>query len=76
MYNLCRLAEHLEAVLDRSEGLVERTTGRGTKDQLGVELPAGRDVPLLLNLLVNQGAVVLEVGTQAFGGESGPDCEC
>lgn len=49
--------------LDRQEGLLAGVTNGGTKDQLGVELPALRKLPLGRNLLVDKGAVVLEVAT-------------
>lgn len=43
------------------------------KDELGLELPLLRDVPVGLCLLVNDGVVVLEVGGAAFGLEGGPE---
>jgi hypothetical protein len=74
--NLSRLAKDLEAILERSKGLLERAASGCTKDELGVELPAGGDVPGALDLLVDQRAVVLQVGAEAFRGEGGPDCDC
>lgn len=38
-----------------------------TKYKLGTELPVLRDLPLLLGTLVDNGVVVLEVGTEALG---------
>jgi hypothetical protein len=74
--NLNGLAKDLEAVLERSKGLLKRAASGGTKDELGVELPVGGDVPGVLDLLVDQRAVVLQVGAEAFRGEGGPDCDC
>lgn len=68
-------AKDLEAVLQGRESLLARLRGRDAKDQLSVELPRGRQVPLLLDLLVNERAVVLQVGTEALGLQSGPDWE-
>ena len=45
------------------------------KDELGVELPGGGDLPGLGDLGVDQGVIVLEVGTETLGLESGPDGE-
>lgn len=59
LIHLYGFAENLEAVLDRSEGLVAGFGSGSTKDQLRVELPVGREVPGALYLLVDQGAVVL-----------------
>ena len=69
----CLFAENLEAVLERRKGLLAGLAGRGTEDELGVEFPRSGDVPLLLDALVDQGAVVLEVGAETFGLEGGPD---
>lgn len=69
----CLFTENLEAVLERRESLVAGLAGRGTEDELSVELPRSGDVPLLLDALVDQGAVVLEVGAETFGLKGGPD---
>jgi hypothetical protein len=73
-FNITRLlSKNLVAVLNGLEGLLARLAGRSTKDELGIQLPRGRDVPGLLHLLVDQGAVVLEIGTEAFGAKRSPD---
>jgi hypothetical protein len=71
--SICFFAENLEAVLDRSKGLLARLRGRGTEDQLGVQLPGSRDVPGLGDLLINQRAVVLQVGTETLGLKGNPN---
>lgn len=43
-----------------------------TKDQLRPQLPLLRNVPVVLSLAVNDGIVMLEVGTEAGGLESDP----
>lgn len=62
-------------LLQRPKGLLAWLAGLAAKDELSGELPRRRDGPLLLDLLVDEGVVVLEVGAQAFGFEGGPDCE-
>lgn len=42
------------------------------KDELASQLPLERDAPLLGSLLVDDGVVMLEVGTEAFGLERDP----
>ena len=69
----CLFTEDLEAVLQRRESLLAGRGGRSTEDELGIELPRSRQVPLLLDTLVDQRAVVLQVGAEAFGLESSPD---
>jgi len=44
-----------------------------TKDQLAPELPVQRNVPLLCSALVDDGVVVLEVGTEAFRFQRNPE---
>lgn len=72
---ICLFAEDLEAVFKRLKGLLAGLRCRETEDQLSIQLPRGGQVPGLSNLLVNQGAVVLEVGTKALRLESEPDCK-
>jgi hypothetical protein len=66
-------AENLEAVLNGSESLLARLRGRSTEDQLGVQLPRSRDVPGLSDLLIDQRAVVLQVGAETLGLKGKPD---
>lgn len=73
LYNLYLFAEDLETVLNGSESLLTGLRGRSTEDKLSVQLPRGRDVPGLGDLLIDQGAVVLEVSTEALGLKSNPD---
>jgi hypothetical protein len=73
LYYLCGLAEDLEAVLNRSKSLLSSLGGGNTEDHLGIQLPRGGQAPGLGDLLVNQGAVVLEVGAEALGLKSEPD---
>ena len=65
----------LEQLLNRLESLVTGLAGPATKDELGAELPVGGDLPLLGDLGINDGVVVLEVGTETLGLESNPDGE-
>lgn len=64
-----------ETLFNRLEGLVARTASRSADDQLGLQAPVGRDIPLAGDLVVDQGVVVLQVGTQAFLLQSGPHCK-
>ncbi|KUI71595.1 hypothetical protein VM1G_11752 [Cytospora mali] len=68
-------AEGLELALDGGEGLLASLAGLAAEDELGAELPALGDVPLGDDLGVDQGVVVLEVGTETLGLEGGPDGE-
>ena len=55
--------------------LLPSTLLETTKDELRLERPLQGDVPDLAGLLVGQRAVVLQVGTEAFGFEGGPGGE-
>lgn len=44
-----------------------------TKDELSVQLPISRDAPSLLDLIVNQGVVMLQVSAEAIRLERRPD---
>lgn len=63
----------LDTLLNRLVLLGVRVGGAAAKDELGVELPAGGDLPGVGDLLVDEGAVVLEVGAEALGLEGGPE---
>lgn len=65
----------LDAILEGSELLGASLAGLATEDELGVELPAGGELPGLGDLLVDQGAVVLEVGTKTLSLEGRPEDE-
>lgn len=69
----CLFSENLEAVLNGSELLLAGLGGRSTEDQLGIQLPGGRDVPGLGDLLIDQRAVVLEVSTETLRLKGDPD---
>jgi len=73
--SICLFAENLEAILNRSESLLARLRSRSTKDQLSIQLPRSREVPGLSDLLIDQRAVVLQVGTETLGLKGDPDCE-
>lgn len=66
--------KHLEAVRDGRKLLLTGLTSRGAEHQLSIQLPRSREVPLLLDALVNERAVVLQVGAEAFALQGGPDC--
>lgn len=68
-------AEALVLLLKGQEVFGTGLARLATKDQLGSELPVGRDTPLGGDALVDQWVVVLEVGAQTLGLESGPDGE-
>lgn len=70
---ICLFAEDLVAVLNRSEGLLTGLGVGSTEDQLGIQLPWGGDVPGLGDLLIDKGAVVLKVGTEALRLKGSPD---
>ena len=53
--------------------LLARLASASTKDQLAPELPLERHVPVLRSLLVDDGVVVLEVGTEALGLQCNPE---
>jgi hypothetical protein len=56
------------------ELLLTRLARAPTKDELAPKLPLQRDVPVLRSLLVDNGVVVLEVGTESFGFKGNPKC--
>ena len=53
-------AVHLNALLDGLEALVARRASRLAEGHLGDEIPGLGDVPRRLDLLVNEGVVVLQ----------------
>ena len=67
------VAGDLVYLLEREEILGTGLAGAAADDELGVELPAGGDVPLGGDALVDEGVVVLERRAKALGLESGPD---
>lgn len=67
-------AEDLQAGLKRLESLLAGLRSGSTENELGIQLPRGGQVPGLGNLGINQRAVVLKVGTEAFGLKGKPDC--
>jgi hypothetical protein len=70
---ICLFSEHLVAALNRSEGLLTGLRVGSTEDQLGIQLPRSGDVPGLGDLLIDEGAVVLKVGTEALRLKGSPD---
>ena len=54
------------------ELLLTGLAGTATKDQLRPQLPLERDAPVFSGLLVDDGVVVLEVGTEALSLERNP----
>ena len=65
----------LELLLEGAEFLLTGPGGLAAEDELGLELPAGGDLPLLGDLGVDERVVVLKVGTETLGLESGPESE-
>lgn len=70
-----RLAKILDALIDRIHGLRihRRSTGRFAKDQLRLQAPSRWHVVCRLELDVDGWVVVLEIASQAFGFEGGPE---
>ena len=56
-----------DPLLEGLELFLSWLAGAATEDELGSELPLLGDLPLLLGTLVDNGVVVLEVGTKALG---------
>lgn len=63
----------LDTLVNVLELLGTSLAGLATKDKLGIESPVSGNAPGLSNLEVDQGVVVLEVGTQALNLEGSPD---
>ena len=63
---------HKHPLLKRLEALLSRLTSLSTEHQLCPQLPVNGNIPVLLRLAVNDGVVVLEIGTKAFSLESNP----
>jgi hypothetical protein len=61
-----------DPLLERLELLLSSLAPTSTKHELSPQLPLLGNVPLVLNLLVYKGVVVLEVGTETFSVESSP----
>jgi hypothetical protein len=61
-----------DLLLIPSRQLLPGTLLQATKDELRLERPLQRNVPDLAGLLVRERVVVLQVGAEAFGFESGP----
>ncbi len=59
-------------LLYRLESLFARLGGRLAKDELSLQTPIHRDLPMVLNLLIDDGVIMLEVAPEAFCFESGP----
>lgn len=55
--------------------LLPSTVFHTTEDELRLQRPLQGDVPDLAGLLVGERVVVLQIGTEAFGFESGPGGE-
>lgn len=68
---------HKDPLLQREELLVDhgRRTGLAAKDQLRLQTPLERDLPVRLHFLVDHRVVVLEVGGETFHLEGGPEGE-
>lgn len=60
--------------LHRLKLLLAWLTTTAAKNQLGPQLPLKGDAPFLRGPLVDDGIVVLEIGTEAFRVESEPHC--
>ena len=71
-YNLCTMHEKSLA-LDLVEGLFARLLHNAANDHLCAEGPRRWHAPCSLDLGVDNGVVVLQVGAYALGCESGPD---
>jgi hypothetical protein len=56
------------------ELLLAWLTSTAAEDKLSSQLPVERDVPLLSSLLVDDGVVMLQVGTEALSLERDPQC--
>jgi hypothetical protein len=61
-----------DLLLISSRQLLPGALLQATEDKLRLERPFQRNVPDLAGLLVRERVVVLEVGAEAFGFESGP----
>ena len=66
-------AVDLQAVDQRGELLLTGRRGDAAEDQLGTQLPAGRDLPGLGNGLVDDRVVMLQAGADAETGQNGPN---
>ena len=64
--------KNLESVTQLVELLLPRLTSWGTEDHLCIELPGLGDVPGLLDVGIDQGIIVLEVGTESLCLQGGP----
>jgi hypothetical protein len=61
--------------LNRLELLLARLSSLASKHQLRPERPFLRHIPLGLHLLVHNGVIMLQVGTETFGLERDPERE-
>lgn len=76
MYHLIlgRSTEHLDAVLEGREDLLRcRASLVLSEDDLGSQFPAGRKSEFSGNLCVDQGVVMLKVGTKSLRLKGSPD---
>lgn len=55
-------------------GLLTSLTFGLAEDELGLEGPGLGDLPLADDLLVDEGVVVLEAGSESLSLKGGPDC--
>ena len=69
---ICLSTEDLHALIDGLEALLTGRCANTTEDELSVKLPAGGQLPLARNALVDQRVVVLKVGTEALELEGSP----
>ena len=63
---------YFKAAFNRGELLVCGGRSNAAEYELGAQGPAGGDLPLFGHGLVDDGVVVLQVGSDAGGGEGGP----
>jgi len=61
--------------LDRLESLLTGLSRTPSKYQLRLEAPLLGNLPEVLNLLVDDGIVVLQVTPETLGFEASPECE-
>lgn len=67
-------AKNLDPLLHRLKLLLARRSLDGAKHQLRNQTPVARQVELFGHVGVDEGVVVLQVGAESEGLETGPDC--
>lgn len=61
-------------LLEWLKGFLTGRPGRFAEDQLGLQAPLRRDVPLLGHSGIDHWAVVLQIATQSLGFKKCPNC--